>query len=85
MKCDSDTNIEIDHIKPVSRYPELEFALDNVQFLCRSCNASKGNRHEMGYEDLVEAHSIERAEGFFKLLLTSLAEQKKEENVKRMD
>lgn len=38
--CGSDEWIEIDHITPVSRNGTNE--LDNLQLLCRSCNASKG-------------------------------------------
>jgi len=34
--------IQVDHIKPRSRYPELELSLDNLQVLCRFCNSGKG-------------------------------------------
>lgn len=34
--------LHVDHIKPRSRYPELELVLDNLQVLCGLCNTSKG-------------------------------------------
>ncbi|MCH7696168.1 MAG: HNH endonuclease [Proteobacteria bacterium] len=36
----------MDHIKPVSKYPELARDLNNLQVLCEDCNVSKGNQHE---------------------------------------
>lgn len=41
--CGSKKNLQVDHIKPRSRYPELEFCLDNLQILCQPCNKEKGN------------------------------------------
>lgn len=39
------TNLElhVDHIKPRSRYPELELEASNLQVLCRDCNKGKSN------------------------------------------
>ncbi|HVZ44598.1 MAG TPA: HNH endonuclease signature motif containing protein [Ramlibacter sp.] len=37
--------LHIDHIKPVSAYPELEFVEWNLQLLCASCN-----RHKHDYD-----------------------------------
>jgi hypothetical protein len=34
--------LHVDHIKPRSRYPELELDLDNLQILCQFCNTGKG-------------------------------------------
>jgi 5-methylcytosine-specific restriction endonuclease McrA len=34
--------LQVDHIKPRSRYPELEFVLSNLQVLCKQCNLGKG-------------------------------------------
>ncbi len=36
--------LHVDHIKPRSRFPELELALSNLQVLCEDCNLGKSNR-----------------------------------------
>jgi len=36
----------VDHIKPRSRYPDLELSLSNLQVLCSQCNRGKSNVHE---------------------------------------
>lgn len=38
--------INVDHIKPRRRFPELALAIDNLQVLCGDCNAGKGNWDE---------------------------------------
>lgn len=40
----ADRNLEVDHIKPVARHPELEFTLSNLRTLCRRCHARTGAR-----------------------------------------
>lgn len=36
--------IQVDHILPRSRFPELALSADNLQVLCRDCNLGKGAR-----------------------------------------
>lgn len=36
--------LEVDHIKPRSRFPNLALDKDNLQVLCFDCNRGKGNR-----------------------------------------
>lgn len=36
--------LEVDHIKPRSRFPDLSLDRDNLQVLCFDCNRGKGNR-----------------------------------------
>lgn len=36
--------LQVDHIKPRSKFPELALVFSNLQVLCRSCNMGKGNR-----------------------------------------
>jgi hypothetical protein len=36
--CGSVKNLEIDHIKPFSIFPELRFAIDNGRVLCNCCH-----------------------------------------------
>ena len=35
-------DVTVDHILPVSKYPELALTLNNLRVLCRSCNSRKG-------------------------------------------
>lgn len=48
MSCnvtkDGGAIIQVDHIKPVSIYPELALNEDNLQVLCRDCNMGKSNK-----------------------------------------
>lgn len=41
--------LEVDHIKPVSKFPELQFDLMNTQILCHQCNVTKSNHHSEDY------------------------------------
>ncbi len=41
--------IHVDHIKPRSKYPELELCFDNLQVLCEDCNLGKSNKSEVDY------------------------------------
>lgn len=43
------TSLTIDHIKPVSKYPELGLDIDNLQVLCWECNQGKSNKHNTDY------------------------------------
>ena len=38
-----ETVLHVDHIKPRSKFPELELSMENVQVLCRDCNTAKGS------------------------------------------
>ena len=40
--CGAKGTLHVDHIKPRSKYPELELRLDNLQVLCEQCNLGKG-------------------------------------------
>lgn len=46
LKCGSDKNIELDHIKPAVYYPELFHKFYNVQILCKKCNLNKRDKIE---------------------------------------
>ena len=46
-QCGAGFDITVDHIKPRSRGGTNETG--NLQWLCRHCNSSKGNRHETRY------------------------------------
>jgi hypothetical protein len=38
--------MNVDHIKPRKRYPELALKINNLQILCHDCNHGKGNWNE---------------------------------------
>lgn len=38
--------VHVDHIKPRSRYPELQLDFDNLQVLCEACNIGKSNKFD---------------------------------------
>ena len=46
MVCGSTERIHVDHIKPRSKYPELELDINNLQVLCEDCNIGKSNIDE---------------------------------------
>lgn len=39
-----DNPLQVDHIKPRSKFPKLELVQSNLQVLCRACNMGKGAR-----------------------------------------
>lgn len=43
MACQQKGELHVDHIYPVSQYPERALDEDNLQVLCRSCNLGKSN------------------------------------------
>lgn len=43
MLCGSTEKIVVDHILPISKYPQLRLEFDNLQVLCESCNMGKSN------------------------------------------
>jgi 5-methylcytosine-specific restriction endonuclease McrA len=38
--------LQVDHIKPRSKYPELSLVLSNLQVLCKDCNMGKSASDE---------------------------------------
>lgn len=51
-QCPSTGNpLHVDHIRPRSKFPELELTLTNLQVLCRKCNEGKGDWDETDWRD----------------------------------
>lgn len=47
----SETNpIQVDHIKPRSKHPQLALVEGNLQVLCRACNIGKSNKDETDWQ-----------------------------------
>ena len=55
MCCKSDYRLVVDHIKPRSKFPELELDIDNLQILCNECNMGKSNDD---YTDFRDNHDV---------------------------
>lgn len=52
MKCGYENiSNHVDHIKPVSLFPDLAFEFDNLQVLCASCNTKKSNKFIVDYRE----------------------------------
>lgn len=43
--------LHVDHIKPISKYPDLALSLDNLQILCSLCNSGKGSWDETDWRE----------------------------------
>jgi 5-methylcytosine-specific restriction endonuclease McrA len=43
--------LQVDHVKPRSKYPELELNIENLQILCRECNIGKGAWSQTDWRD----------------------------------
>jgi 5-methylcytosine-specific restriction endonuclease McrA len=43
--------IHVDHIKPRSKFPELELELSNLQILCADCNLGKSNKGSIDWRE----------------------------------
>ena len=56
-------NIEVEHFKPKSLYPDLAFYWNNFLPVCRKCNDSKGD-HDTGSEPIVNP-SVDDPEKIF--------------------
>lgn len=50
----TDRKIHVDHIKPISKYPELKLTFDNLQILCEDCNLGKSNKDETDWRACLE-------------------------------
>jgi len=57
-RCGSDEQIQVDHIKPKSKYPELALDINNLQILCWPCNKHKSFRDETDYRNFTKKGRI---------------------------
>lgn len=44
MACGNRDQLQVDHIKPRSKFPSLALNIDNLQVLCFACNLGKSNK-----------------------------------------
>jgi len=45
-KMEHNSSSHVEHIKPKSKFPELEFTWDNLGFSCECCNKNKGDKYD---------------------------------------
>ena len=50
--------INVDHIKPRKRFPELALSIDNLQVLCHDCNHGKGNWDQTDWRAINSQHLL---------------------------
>jgi hypothetical protein len=43
--------LHVDHVKPRSKYPQLELDINNLQILCEDCNLGKSNIYEDDFRE----------------------------------
>jgi ferredoxin-like protein FixX len=87
--------MHIDHIKPKSRYPHLEFMVDNLQVLCPTCNKQKSYTDETDYRrsnhlislvrEIKENKLLRRKYVYNMEVLEKLAQNRFELEMKRKD
>jgi 5-methylcytosine-specific restriction protein A len=49
--CGGELATEVDHIRPVSEYPEGRLDPENLQAACKSCNSAKGARFPLNRKE----------------------------------
>ncbi|QYJ99440.1 hypothetical protein K0J45_09700 [Shewanella alkalitolerans] len=57
-------NVEVEHFKPKSIYPELTFEWNNFLPSCRKCNGSKDS-HDTGIEPIINPYDIDPKDVFY--------------------
>jgi len=53
----------VDHIRPRSRFPELELDITNLQVLCEDCNCAMKGTHVVDYRTNEQIRLIEKYSG----------------------
>lgn len=60
--CKSEEFLQVDHILPRSKYPELELDPRNLQILCARCNYGKSNKDTTRFKVSYEKEEVGRGE-----------------------
>lgn len=53
-----DNPIQVDHIKPRSKHPELALVSGNLQVLCKNCNFGKGTKDETDWRHVTSRRLV---------------------------
>lgn len=64
--CEEQSNEEVDHFRPVSKFPELVYQWSNWLLVCTACNRAKGAKWPgEGYVDPCAKSMDQRPEAYF--------------------
>lgn len=56
----TNSQLHIDHIKPISKFPQLALDMNNLQILCKDCNKGKSNKDDTDFRySLAEMNSCQ--------------------------
>lgn len=58
MKCGSTEEIQVDHVKPKYKFPELALDINNLQILCWGCNKEKSFFRDTDYRASVGKSTV---------------------------
>jgi 5-methylcytosine-specific restriction endonuclease McrA len=61
LKCGYRKRLQIDHIRPISKFPHLALDINNMQPLCKKCNFEKSNKEIVDYrtdEDILDIKDL---------------------------
>lgn len=87
MACGRESEfIEIDHVKPKSKYPYLALDIRNLQVLCKPCNQRKSNLDETDYrseDDFLSILDTYEKSPFLKTFAKSFKKRGKNKKRKR--
>jgi len=60
MRCLSvNAQLHVDHIKPRSKFPDIELSISNLQVLCKACNLDKSNLYIKDYRTQKHVDALE--------------------------
>jgi hypothetical protein len=55
MACGTENGeMHVDHIKPISKHPQLSLSESNLQVLCRACNLGKSNLSDTSFRTKIK-------------------------------
>lgn len=75
-RASSDNPLQVDHIKPRSKHPELALVESNMQVLCKNCNQGKSNKDATDWRFKASQELIDKVNRKTAILGHATAEQR---------
>jgi 5-methylcytosine-specific restriction endonuclease McrA len=75
-RASSDNPLQVDHIKPRSKHPELALVESNMQVLCKNCNQGKSNKDVTDWRFRASRELIDKVNRKTAILGHATAEQR---------